>query len=289
MLIQFLINGIITGLIYSLASLGYAIVYNTTRIFHIAFAAIYVIGAYFFWQLTISFQLPVIIGFIISLALTSLVSLGIEKYIYFPLHKSKASLNIILVSSIGVFIVLTNVVALLWGNEPKTFSSEIGNIYTYSNLFITEKQVYQLIITIGFIISFFLFLNFSKTGLRIKAVRDDNELYQILGFSLPKIRTIAFLLSGVLIAAASCLTSWDIGMNPNIGMAILLNAVVALIIGGLGRFESCVIGGVTLGILQAVIVWKWSDQWQEAFTFLILIVFLFLRPRGFLGEKERIV
>jgi len=62
-----------------------------------------------------------------------------------------------------------------------------------------------------------------------------------------------------------------------------------LIIGGIGRFESAVIGGMIIGILQALVVWQWSAQWQEAITFLVLIIFLFFRPQGFIGEKTRLV
>lgn len=289
MLLQFVLNGLITGLLYSLASLGFALVYNTTRIFHIALAVLYVFASYIFWQFTIVLGFPVLIGIIISALVTALVSLVIERLVYFPLFKSKASLNIVLVSSIGVFTVLTNLIALYWGNETKTFSSEIGKVYEFGNLIVTEKQALQFIASIALIIAFFIFLNLSKTGFRIKAVRDDAELYQVLGFSLPNIRSIAFLISGVIISVASCLNAWDIGMDPYVGMPILLNAVVALIIGGMGRFESCVIGGITLGILQALVVWQWSAQWQEAITFVVLLIFLFIRPQGFIGEKSRTV
>lgn len=289
MLLQFLINGLITGLLYSLASLGFALVYNTTRIFHIALAVLYVFAAYAFWQFTIVLGFPVLLGIIVSALITAIVSLIIERIVYYPLFKSKASINIVLVSSIGVFTVLTNLIALYWGNETKTFSSEIGKVFEFTNLIVTEKQAFQFFASIALIIVFFVFLNLSKTGLRIKAVRDDAELYQVLGFSLPNIRTIAFLISGVIISTASCLNAWDIGMDPYVGMPILLNAIVALIIGGMGRFESCIIGGVTLGILQALVVWQWSAQWQEAITFVVLLVFLFVRPQGFIGEKSRTV
>jgi branched-chain amino acid transport system permease protein len=287
MFVQFLINGIITGCIYSIASLGFALIYNTTRIFHIALAVLYVIASYLFWQFSIIMGLPLILGFLLSVLLTSAISLGIEHFIYYPLHKTKASLNIVLVSSIGIFIVLTNVVAMLWGSETKTFSSEIGRIFIFGNVIVTNKQVTQLIGSVALIIAFFGFLNITKIGLRIKAVRDDIELYQVFGYSISRIRTIAFLLSGLFIAFASCLMAWDIGMDPYMGMPILLNAIVALIIGGLGRFESCIIGGITIGILQALVVWQWSAQWQEAITFVILILFLFLRPQGIIGEKNR--
>lgn len=289
MILQFLINGLITGLLYSVASLAYALIYNTTRIFHIALAVIYVAAAYIFWQASIAFDLPVAVGILISVIVTALLSLAIERYVYYPLHRTKATLNVVLVSSIGVFIVLTNVVAMLWGNETKTFSSDISRVFSYGNVIITSKQLLQAVVSAAVIVVFFLLLNITRTGLHIKAVRDDPELYQVQGFSLSKIRFTAFILSGVMISLASCLTVWDIGMDPYVGMPILLNAIVALIIGGLGRFEACIIGGLTLGILQALVVWQWSAQWQEAITFVVLILFLFFRPRGFIGEMARTV
>ncbi|MCX6305391.1 MAG: branched-chain amino acid ABC transporter permease [Bacteroidetes bacterium] len=289
MFLQFIINGLITGMLYTLASLGYALVYNTTRIFHLALAVLYVVAAYIFWHVTVVCGFPMFAGIFASVCFTALLSLAIDRLVYFPLFKLKASLSVVLVSSIGVFTVLTNLVALTWGNEFKAFGSDISRIYSSGNLIVTGKQLFQFIASLVLIITFFLFLNRSKTGLRIKAVRDDSELYQVLGFSLTKMRVTVFLLSGAMISLASCLTAWDIGMDPYVGMPILLNAIVALIIGGAGRFESCVIGGITLGILQALVVWQWSAQWQEAITFVVLIIFLFLRPQGFIGEKSRVV
>ncbi|HLP71745.1 MAG TPA: branched-chain amino acid ABC transporter permease [Bacteroidales bacterium] len=288
MFLQFLINGLITGCIYSLASISFALVYYTTHIFHIALAVLYVLAAYVFWYLTVALGIPVFVSLLISLFFTSAVSFGIERYVYYPLHKAKSSLNVVMVSSIGVFIVVTNIIAMIWSNETKTFSSDISKVFSAGNIIITARQAMQFIGSTVLIILFFVALNFSRAGLRIKAVRDDAELFQVIGFSLTGIRRMSFLLSGFLIGAASCLTAMDIGMDPYVGMPILLNAIVALIIGGMGRFESCIIGGLSLGILQALVVWKWSAQWQEAITFLILIIFLFMRPQGLIGERSRL-
>ena len=78
-------------------------------------------------------------------------------------------------------------------------------------------------------------------------------------------------------------------MDPYVGMPMLLNAVVALIIGGVGRFEAPVIGGLLIGVLQALVVYVASARWQDAVTFLLLIAFLLFRPQGILGEKIRSV
>lgn len=287
MIFQFLINGLITGSIYALAALGFALVYNTTKIFHIAIAGVYVLSAYVSWHFTVNIGLPIVLAILISVILTALVSLLIERLFYFPLYRSNNSLNVFLITSLGLYIVLTNLIILIWGNESKSFSPEISNVYQFSEIVITYKQVYQFSISLIIIVTFFAFLNLSKTGLHIKAIRDDRELYQLFGFSLAKIRLIVFSLSGAIISIASSMNAWDVGMDPFNGMPMLLNSFVALIIGGLGRFESCVIGGILLGIIQSLVVWQWSSQWQLSFTFIILVIFLVVRPQGFIGEKYR--
>jgi branched-chain amino acid transport system permease protein len=108
-----------------------------------------------------------------------------------------------------------------------------------------------------------------------------------MGMNTVILKRILFALSSVFAATGSCLIAWDVGMDPYVGMPMLLNAVVALIIGGIGRFEAPVVGGVIIGLLQAVVVYFTSARWQDAVTFTLLILFLLFRPQGILGEKER--
>ncbi|MDR2027824.1 MAG: hypothetical protein LBQ01_09785 [Prevotellaceae bacterium] len=110
-----------------------------------------------------------------------------------------------------------------------------------------------------------------------------------MGFNITSTRLFVFALSGIFLALGSCLTAYDIGMDPHVGMSLLINAMVAMIIGGTGRFEACVIGGVSLGILQALVVYQFSANWQNAITFLMLLLFLFFRPQGIIGYKKRMV
>jgi branched-chain amino acid transport system permease protein len=102
-------------------------------------------------------------------------------------------------------------------------------------------------------------------------------------------RLILFILSGFFAALGGGLVAYDVGMDPYVGMPMLLNAVVALIIGGMGRFEAPIIGGFIIGILQAMVVWAFSSRWQDAVTFTLLILFLLFRPQGLMGEKKRAV
>lgn len=102
-------------------------------------------------------------------------------------------------------------------------------------------------------------------------------------------RQFVFLLSGLFIALASCLTVYDTGLDPHMGMNVLVSAMVAMIIGGIGNFSACILGGLLLGILQSLSVYFFTSNWQNAITFIVLLLFLFLRPQGIAGYKQRTI
>ena len=289
MLLQFVVNGLITGILYSLSAIGFALVYNTTRIFHIAAAALYVVGAYTlyysynFW----GFSLPFAI--LAAITVTALFSVGSEWAVYRPLFNKKSSLFVVLIASIGLMTVLVNLVAMFFGNETKIIDNAIPKTYIFGEIIITMPQILQLVVGVAVIIGFMFFLRFTRFGLQTRALSCNDMLFKTMGYSIRTTRLKVFALSGVFLALASSLTVYDIGLNPHIGMSVLINAMVAMIIGGVGRFGACVLGGVTLGILQSLVVYQFASNWQNAITFLVLILFLFLRPQGFIGYKKRLV
>lgn len=289
MILQFLLNGCITGILYSLLAIGFALVYNTTRVFHIAAAALYVIAAYAFYFFAVEVELPILLAAALALLVTMMISLLTDLLIYTPLKRRKASLNVTMIASIGVMTVLINLIAMFFGNETKVIDNTIQPTFSIGKLILTTPQMYQAIIGSVTIIAFLLYLGTSHYGLQLRAISSDEELYETLGYGSGKTRVGLFLLSGLFIAAASCLTVYDVGLDPHMGMNVLINAMVAMIIGGIGRFGTCVMGGMILGILQSLVVYQYASNWQNAITFLILLGFLFLRPQGIAGYKQRTV
>jgi branched-chain amino acid transport system permease protein len=288
MLGQLLINGIITGALYGIIALGFALVYNTTHIFHVAYAAVYMISPYFVYTFYSTLGWPLWIAIGMAIALTVFISLLIELSVYKPLVKKNSDSNIILISSLGVVIVMINLVALFYGNETKILNREISGSVSAGSLLITHTQLIQLAVSTLLIAGFFIFLKYSKFGLAARAVRDDADLTEFFGLNINKLRLYLFGLSAFFAAAGGVLIAYDVGMDPYVGMPMLLNAVVALIIGGVGRFHAPVIGGLILGLLHALTVWQFSSNWQDAVTFSILVIFLLFRPQGLFGEKQRL-
>lgn len=286
---QFLINGIITGILYSLLAIGFSLVYNTTKLFHIAAAAIYVFAAFMFYWFAVAFGLPVIVGAIIAILLTMGLSLLTDVSVYRPLKKRKASNNVAMIASIGMMTVIVNLLAMFFGNETKVIDNTIHRSFSLGNIIITTPQMWQLVVGGVVIVLFLVFIGMTSWGIRFRALNADSVLYETMCYDTSRTRTFVFLMSGAFIAIGSCLTVYDIGLDPHMGMNVLINAMVAMIIGGMGRFSTCVIGGITLGVLQALTVYQFSSNWQNAVTFVLLLILLFLRPQGIAGYKQRTV
>lgn len=289
MLWQFIINGLIAGILYSLLAIGFALVYNTTRIFHIAAAGIYVFAAYMFWFFVAEVGLPIVLASLVAIALTMLLSLLSELLVYRPLKNKKASLNVAMIASLGAMTVIINTIAMCFGNETKVVENAILQPLTFGDIIITTPQKYQALIGIAALIAFMVILQRTNWGLRLRALSADETLFETLGYDTKATRVMVFLASGAFIAIASCLTVYDVGLDPNMGMSVLISAVVAMIIGGVGKFSTCILGGLTLGVLQSLTVYQFASNWQNAVTFVVLLILLFLRPQGIAGYKQRTV
>lgn len=289
MIWQFLTNGLITGILYSLLAIGFALVYNATKVFHIAAAGIYVFAAYMFWLFVAIVGLPVIPASVVSIVLTMLLSLLCEFCVYRPLKYRKASLNVAMIASIGVMTVIINTIAMCFGNETKVIANTIQQSLTFGNVIITSPQKYQVFVGVVALVIFMVILQRTDWGLRLRALSADETLYETLGYDINTTRVLVFLVSGALIAIASCLTVYDVGLDPNMGLSVLISAIVAMIIGGVGRFSTCILGGLSLGILQSLTVYLFASNWQNAVTFVVLLILLFFRPQGIAGYKQRVV
>lgn len=289
MIWQFVVNGLITGILYSLLAIGFALVYNTTRIFHIAAAGIYVFAAYMFWFFVAKAGLPIVFASLLAIALTMLLSLLSEICVYRPLKNKNASLNVAMIASIGAMTVIINTIAMCFGNETKVVENAILQPLTFGDIIVTTPQKYQALVGAAVLALFMFTLQRTNWGLRLRALSADETLFETLGYDTKATRVLVFLVSGAFIAIASCLTVYDVGLDPNMGMSVLISAIVAMIIGGVGKFSTCILGGLTLGVLQSLTVYHFASNWQNAVTFLVLLILLFLRPQGIAGYKQRTV
>lgn len=283
---QVLFNGVVVGLIGAVFALAFTIVYLPTRVFHLALAAVFVVAPYIAWaaqQAGWPQYLSIGVAILSGVVLSSLCELVNHRW----LERKRAHSGSHLVSSLGINILLVQVVALVWGNQSKVLRVGPHEVYQLGVVVVTGVQLIALCSTLALLGGFALWLMRSRVGLQFRALADNPTEVALCCYNVDRLRMLAFAVSGLLASCAGILMAYDLGFDPYIGLPALLAAVVAAIIGGSRTFVGPVIGGLVLGVVRSEVVWYGSHRWREAATFLLLAVFLMLRPQGLFGSASR--
>ncbi len=289
MLFQFLLNGLISGFLYALLAMAFGLAYHATKIFHIAYAGLVVVSSYLYYTFAVLLGWPWLVSLLLTIGLAGLINVLTERTMYAPLERRRASPNSLLIASIGLFIILTNLIALFFGNEIKTLSPEWRPAFHFGQYIVTYMQAVQAAVSIATITALMILFNYSGLGLRLKALSYDATLFAVFGNHPGHLRMLLFFLSGGLGALVSILISADVGFDPYFGMSLLLNALVVIIFGGLGSFKGSLAGGLILGLLQSLSVYFFEARWETTITFLLLVLLLLFRPQGLFGVKQRLI
>lgn len=292
MFLQLLFNSIVSGLLLALVAVGFNLIFSTTKVFHLAHAAIYVSGSYLLMMfLKILYQGQTLwiflLSFVLSLFTIAILSFLIERLVYYPLAKKNAGQAITLISSMGVYLLLINIIALKFGNEAQFMNVNLGKSVTFLNLTIVPIQLVQLGVAFSLLTSITLFQR-SKIFLRIRAVMSDQTVSSVLGINTNRVRLFVMIIGGTFAAIASILKLYDSGITPYSGMSITLTASAAVIIGGSNSLKGTIIASLLIATLQTVTEWFLSSQWKEGMTFLILLMVILWRTEGIVSFKMRI-
>lgn len=285
---QLTIIGLCKGGVYALVALGFGLVYSTTRIMHIAHAGVFVSATYALYAALLLLNVPLWLAVVLGGGVAISLGLLIELIVYWPLSLRAAPRNVLLISSLGVQIILVNLITLLFGNSPKFFLNNPEPVWHIGSAIITRIQIAQLVVALFGIAILALFLWKSNLGQTIRALADDPELAIVIGVPVRKARLAILSLGSLLAYSGGCLMALDVGMEPYSGFPIMLTSAVACIVGGLHHLLAPALGAFLLGLIQSLVIWKTSSHWGETVTFGILLVFLLLRPEGILGAVKRV-
>jgi branched-chain amino acid transport system permease protein len=284
---QILVNGLISGLILAVLALGFTAVYLPLKIFYLALGAVYTIVPFLVWGM-MQAGWPWYLASVVAIGVGIGISLSCEWLNHSRLERQGASSGAHLISSLGIYIVVVQTVAMTWGNETKVLRAGLDGVLQLGGVTVTYAQVTGAIVSVVMLGGFLLWLQYSQLGLKFRAVADNAREFALRGYNVDRLRLLAFGLAGGMAGVSSLLVAYDIGFDPNGGLAAVLLAVVAVIIGGQRSFWGPICGGILLGVVRSQVVWFLSARWQEAVTFAILALFLFLRPQGLFGQKMRL-
>lgn len=304
---QQLLNGLSIGSVYAIFALGYTLVYSILGIINLAHGAIFTLGAYFTYALmggtfgfngllanaTIPVQLPFAIALIIGSTLAGLVGVAMERVAFLPLRRQGSDPLLTVVSSLGVAVVIVNLIQYLVGAESYTYpANTFGNLPPAIN-FGTEAQpipirsVQVLIFAVSVVIVAILtyFINRTKYGKAMQAIAEDPTTASLLGINSDRFIVLTFFISSFLAGLAGTLVASSVSIaGPYFGIAFGLRGLAVIVLGGLGSIPGAVLGGLLIGLVEAFVPAEYSG-YKDAVAFGILFIMLLVRPQGLLGRR----
>lgn len=284
---QIILNGLISGAAIALLAVAFQMVYLPTRVFFIGVAGLYSLTPYIVLS-TLRADMPFGAGVAVAIAFTGFLALLFEWINHAPLARKKASDGAHLVSSLGLYTIVVQIIAVVWGNDSKSIRTGLDYTTNIGESVLTGSQILMASVALAFLGVGWAILHISDIGLRLRALADNPTQFALFGYNVDAHRLIAFAIAGVFAAVSSLLTAYDIGFDPYAGLHAVLLAIVAVIVGGRHSFIGPAVGGILLGLIRAEVVWQYSARWQEAVTFAVLAIFLLLRPEGLFGRSNRI-
>ena len=278
---QVFMNILISASTILLIGLGFSLIYRTVRFFHFAHAIVITSGAYFAFACHDWANLSLWLAIPIGILLAACVGCLIDLVVYRPLRKRDASPLILLLASLGVYIVLQNTISMIFGDDTKIL--RIGAVSEGIDLFgakVTVVQIATVIVAVTLTALIVACLRKARAGLALRAVASDERLASISGVPCNLVILVAFSVGSALAATAGVLLALSSDMTPTMGMNSLMLAVVAVIVGGETRMYGLVGASLLLAAAQQTVVWQFGARWQDPMAFVVLLAFLLLRPQG---------
>jgi branched-chain amino acid transport system permease protein len=283
-LLQYFISGLTNGAIYALIALGFGIIFNTTTIINFAQGEFVMLGA--MCAISIYHLAPSLpLAFLGGVILVSLVGLAFERLALRPVGEAAPLTLIIITVGAGVF--LKGVAMLLWGKESYTLPAFSGEAPLHLGpATILPQNLWVLGLTLILVLALEAFFRLTLMGKAMRACAYNLRAARLVGIAASRMVQLSFALSALLGAGAGILIApLTLGVY-DMGTMLGIKGFAAAIIGGLGSLLGGVLGGLLLGLAESFTSGLISSGYRDAVAFLLLLVVLFLRPRGLLGGRQ---
>ena len=298
-------NGLLLGIIISVASVALSLLYGVTRIVNFAHGEIIALGAIatLFFSSPIDYRVlfldkfsPLGLNFALSCILAVIICglFGglLELILFRPLRKGNVGNIAVLVVTIGLSIFIRHLYLLFATGKVQNFPLELQRRQTYLFFDMTPRNLKVLIAGILVMILIGLLLTYTKLGKAMRAVRDSEELSSVAGINSDNIILITWISSSMLAGLAGVFQAIINDVRWNMGFLILLLIFAGTVLGGIGTSFGAMVGGFIIGILVQVSVglpfMEGHTEAKNAVALGIMIVILLFRPQGIFGQKERI-
>jgi branched-chain amino acid transport system permease protein len=283
--IEQIINGLIIGSTYALIGSGLSLIYGTMRVLNLAHGEFYMLGGYFVYFLTVKYGVPPWLA--IPLAVFAVFVLGavIQRLTIRRLLDKEGWVFSTIALTLGLSIFLQNAALLLFGEKFQSVPYYLGGIVTIGSIRLPMQRILIFVVSISTIAAMTFLLKKTRLGWAIRATSQDRDAAAVVGIPAQRIYLLTFGIAAALGAVAAAMLAPIYAVNPWSGLPILLKGFVVVILGGLGSFPGAIVGGLLLGVVEAIGVQLTSSEWRDVIAFSLMIAVIWWRPWGLFGHK----
>jgi branched-chain amino acid transport system permease protein len=282
---QLFANGLVNGSHYALLGLAFALIFGTTRIVHFAFGPVYALSAYGCWLAAERFSAPLPIALAAGVATGALAGTLSYLAVYRPFERKGSPSLVILIASLGLFIVLENAIGVAFGTDTKVVPAPASGVFLWGPLVVTGTQLAQVaaLALVGVLV--WLYVTRTRFGKALLAMTDSPEMARVVGIDTLRMSLVAFAAGSAIAAVPACLILVKDGATAHMGFIAVFMAFVAVVVGGVGSLRGAVVGGLALGLVESMGMAKIPTEWQNSIAFVVLFVVLLVRPTGLFGGR----
>jgi branched-chain amino acid transport system permease protein len=284
---QLLVNGIVNGSHYALLGLGFGLIFGPTRITHFAYGPLYALSAYACWATAVPLGLPLWVAAPVGVVAGGLSGVATYRVLYRPFERRQSPSLVVLIASLGFFIVLENVIGIAFGSDTKVVARFNADVILLGDVVFTSVQIWQVLALLVVGSSLALFLTRSDYGKAVMAMTDNPEMARIIGIDTVTVSTLAFALGSAVAAVPAVLILLKEGATPYMGFTAVFMGFVAVVVGGIGSLRGAVVGGLALGLVESLGTWQIPTEWQSTIAFVVLFLVLLFKPRGLFARGAR--
>ncbi len=284
MLAQVLAAGVAMGLVYSLIALGFQVVARGSDVFNFAHGELVAAATLVYFSLAVTFHVPPLAAILLTVVAVTVLSLVVERLMLAPVRVREPLMLAIL--TVGVATLLRGVMILVWGHDV-FFAPPLlaGPPLALAGASLARANIVLAVACAAILAGLYLLFARTLWGKKILAAAANPEAAKLVGVEPAATRTAVFLIAGLVAGAAGALVAPVTFAYSGSGFNFVLKAFAASLLGGLEKFEGALVGGMTLGLLEAVLAGYVSSAFREPLVLAVVIVLLMIRPSGLLGGR----
>ena len=289
---QLAANGLVTGSVIAIGAVGVSLVYGILRLVNFAYGDFMAFGALAAYAFNGPLGLGMVPATLLGMLATAVLSLVLDIALWRPLRARRAGFMSLFLASIGLALVLRQVLLLAYGPQPQSYAVDQYKVYVIGSVRLSEPQFITIVVAAAAIVAIGLLLARTTIGLTMRALADDRALAAIAGIRVGRVITYTWLISGLLAGLAGVLAGLvQSSFDPNFGFQLLLPVFAAVVLGGIGSAYGALAGGLVLGLAMELSTWPSlfggvDPVYKPVVAFAILAAALMVRPQGLFGRAR---